>query len=153
MVSIVNPIVAGSGEETWEVIFSTADATRNNTTTHIAIPGMTKSILANERYVGYLVLVVDSNATADIVTQYTGPVGIDGTTGNSGLQSTPNGNLVTNMVYQCRANAINVCFIPFTIENGANAGTFQPTFSQSVATVVDTIVYKNSMMFLRKIES
>ena len=39
----------------------------------------------------------------------------------------------------------------FGVETLGTAGTIQITFAQSAATVVDTIVYKNSLLFYRAV--
>jgi len=142
------PPTGGSGEYT--AVKSTAEITVNNSTTPVSVTGMTFAVSANTIYEGYVVCVGESVAAADMKIVISVPAGTGGAAGTSGLQNTVT-SLTSNLSEATNGSYVN--YFPFIAEVGGTAGNIAITFAQLSADVSDTKLYKNSIMFIREVDT
>ena len=142
----------GSSAFPYTKVVSSADVIVNNSIVTVVITDMDFPLEVGKQYEGYIVLFCKSTTAADIRMAFVGPVGMDGSLGATGLDDM--GQILTNDVGSITTSEErNSVYVPFAFSNPDNAGTFAVEFAQLVATVTDTTVFKNSLLFIREVVS
>jgi|TARA_Y100000034_G_C6883139_1_gene405008 hypothetical protein len=127
--------------------------TVNNSTTFVNAPGMNVAVSANKQYLVIAFIHFESNSTADIKFQLTGPSGFD----NSGavvkkdasdaLVHDKNNSVGYDWVVSGATSPDKVTLI-WLVEVAGTAGTVQLQFAQQAATVVNTVVRSDGNYFV-----
>lgn len=139
---------SAAAPSTWTLLKKVADQTLTNNVVLTNVTDLTFTMAANTTYAIRFMLAVTSAANGHIIS-ITGPaIGIGKIRGN--LPSARNGSTAAVTSYGATlATTINITALfdfQLIIQNGANAGTFAPTFSQSTSGATNTTIEKGSWL-------